>query len=316
MTDATPSAASVQGPAPHEAEGPCQSSDQPSPTAPDPWRPRPGVITLAATPIGNTGDATGRLRRGLECADLIAAEDTRRLRALAQRLGIRASGRIVALHEHNERERSGELIEAARAGHSVLVISDAGMPSVSDPGYRVVVAAAQADVAVTVAPGPSAVLTALAVSGLASDRFCFEGFPPRRAGERDRALAALAQESRTMVFFESPRRTHETLAAMARALGDSRPAALCRELTKTHEEVRRATLGELAASTADGVLGEVVIVVAGAPARSADPSQAAERALDLAEQGLRLKAAAAMAAGEAGLRPNEVYREALARRGG
>ena len=276
--------------------------------------PRRGAITLAATPIGNAGDASARLRAGLERADVVAAEDTRRLLALAQRLGVRVGGRLLALHEHNERARAAELIDRARAGGSVLVVSDAGMPSVSDPGYRLVVAAADAGVPVTVAPGPSAVLAALAVSGLASDRFTFEGFPPRRAGEQRRALEALAEERRTMVFFESPRRAHRTLTAMAQVFGAQRRAALCRELTKTHEEVRRASLGELVEESADAVLGEVVIVVAGASAVAADPLLAAREALRLADGGMRLKAAAGQAAGRVGLRPNEVYRAALALR--
>ena len=252
---------------------------------------RGGTITLAATPIGNASDASRRLQRGLEQADLIAAEDTRRLRALARRLDVEPRGRIIAFHEHNERERAPELLEAARGGRRVLVVSDAGMPSVSDPGYRLVRAAVQARVPVTVAPGPSAVLAALALSGLASDRFCFEGFLPRRSGERRRAL--------------------EALAAMAEVLGPERPAALCRELTKTHEQVLRASLAELAQATADGVLGEVVLVVAGAEPDAVSPTEAARRALALAEAGMRLKAASALAADEAGLRPNEVYRAAL-----
>ena len=185
------------------------------------------------------------------------------------------------------------------------------MPSVSDPGYRLVRAAVRAQVPVTVAPGPSAVLTALALSGLASDRFCFEGFLPRKPGERRRALESLAAQERTMIFLESPRRVHDSLAAMAEVLGGERPAALCRELTKTHEQVLRAPLVELVRATADGVLGEVVLVVAGAEPVAASPQDAARRALALAESGMRLKAAAAQAAGEAGLRPNEVYRAAL-----
>ena len=264
---------------------------------------RSGTITLAATPIGNASDASQRLRCGLEQADLIAAEDTRRLRALAQRLGVETRGRIIAFHEHNERDRAPDLLEAARAGRR--------MPSVSDPGYRLVQAAVQAEVPVTIAPGPSAVLAALALSGLASDRFCFEGFLPRRPGERRRALELLATQERTMILLESPRRVHDSLTAMAEVLGGRRPAALCRELTKTHEQVLRAPLAELAQATADGVLGEVVLVVAGAEPAPASPEDAARRALALAETGMRLKAAAAQAAGEAGLRPNEVYRAAL-----
>jgi len=276
--------------------------------------PSRGTITLAATPIGNVGDASARLLAGLEQADVVAAEDTRRLLALAQRLGVRVRGRLLAFHEHNERARTAELLDEARAGRSVLVVSDAGMPSVSDPGYRLVVAAADEGVPVTVAPGPSAVLTALAVSGLACDRFSFEGFLPRKTGEQRRALEALADEQRTMVFFESPRRAHRTLTAMAEIFGAQRRAALCRELTKTHEEVRRATLGALVEATAASVLGEVVIVVAGAPAAPADPRAGAQEALELADGGMRLKAAAAQVAERVGLRPNQVYRAALSLR--
>lgn len=300
MNDDAPSARAGSR-APSPAETSTASDDAPS----------PGTITMAATPIGNTGDASARLRAGLERADVVAAEDTRRLRALARRLDVRVGGRLLALHEHNERVRTAELLEEARAGRSVLVVSDAGMPSVSDPGYRLVVAAADAGVPVTVAPGPSAVLTALVVSGLASDRFTFEGFLPRREGERRRALEALAAERRTMIFFESPRRVHQTLGAMAEVFGVRRRAALCRELTKTHEEVRRAVLGELVEATVGSVLGEVVIVVAGMPGAAADPRAAAREALELADGGMRLKSAAGQTAGRVGLRPNEVYRAAL-----
>ena len=287
-----------------------QSDDGVGPSA-DPLALRPGAITLAATPIGNMGDVTDRLRRALATADIIAAEDTRRLRALAQRAGVRVVARLVSFHEHNERDRAAQLVSAARDGARVLVVSDAGMPSVSDPGYRLVVAADEAGVPVTVAPGPSAVLTALALSGLATDRFCFEGFPPRRPGERGRVLRSLAREERTLIFFESPRRVHDTLTDMVGAFGAGRRAALCRELTKTHEDVRRATLGELAALTDGGALGETVLVVAGADRADADPAGAAREALALAGEGMRLKTAAGVAARAAGLRPNEVYRAAL-----
>ena len=287
-----------------------QSDDGAGPSA-DPLALRPGAITLAATPIGNMGDVTDRLRRALAAADVIAAEDTRRLRALAQRAGVRVVARLVSFHEHNERDRAAQLVSAARDGARVLVVSDAGMPSVSDPGYRLVVAADGAGVPVTVVPGPSAVLTALALSGLATDRFCFEGFPPRRPGERGRVLRSLAREPRTLIFFESPRRVHDTLTDMVGAFGAGRRAALCRELTKTHEDVRRATLGELAALTDGGALGEIVLVVAGADRADADPAGAAREALALAGEGMRLKTAAGVAARAAGLRPNEVYRAAL-----
>ena len=287
-----------------------QSDDGAGPSA-DPPALRPGAITLAATPIGNMGDLTDRLRRALATADIIAAEDTRRLRALVQRAGIRVVASLVSFHEHNERDRAAQLVSAARGGARVLVVSDAGMPSVCDPGYRLVVAADEAGVPVTVAPGPSAVLTALALSGLATDRFCFEGFPPRRSGERGRVLRSLAREERTLIFFESPRRVHDTLTDMVGAFGAGRRAALCRELTKTHEDVRRATLGELAALTDGGALGEIVLVVAGADRADADPAGAAREALALAGEGMRLKTAAGVAARAAGLRPNEVYRAAL-----
>ena len=298
--------------APSEADEPVPGVDERESVSEH--RPRPGAITLAATPIGNVGDASARLREALAHADLVAAEDTRRLLNLAQRMGVHIGGRIIAFHEHNERERAGELVEAAREGRSVLMVSDAGMPSVSDPGYRLIVAAADAGVPVTVAPGPSAVLTAVALSGLASDRFCFEGFLPRRPGEQRRALEALAGEQRTMVFFESPRRVHQTLTTMAQVFGAERRAALCRELTKTYEEVRRVTLGELVASTEGEVLGEIVLVVAGAQPTAPDPQEVAREAMALADAGMRLKAAAAQAAKAAGLRPNEVYRAALALR--
>lgn len=293
----------------------CTRSDDGAGPSADPLALRPGAITLAATPIGNMGDVTDRLRRALATADLIAAEDTRRLRALAQRAGVRVVARLVSFHEHNESDRAAQLVSAARGGARVLVVSDAGMPSVSDPGYRLIIAADEAGVPVTVAPGPSAVLTALALSGLATDRFCFEGFPPRRSGERGRVLRSLAREERTLIFFESPRRVHDTLADMVKAFGAGRRAALCRELTKTHEDVRRATLGELAAMTDGGVLGEIVLVVAGADPAGADPVGAAREALALAGEGMRLKTAAGVVARAAGLRPNEVYRAALELRG-
>lgn len=277
-------------------------------------RPRAGAITLVATPIGNTCDASARLLAALVHADVVAAEDTRRLLALAGRLGVKVGGRLVAVHEHNERSRACELVAAAQAGQAVVLVTDAGMPSVSDPGYRVVEAAHQAAVPVTVAPGPSAVLTALALSGLPSDRFCFEGFLPRRPGEQQRHLRSLAGETRTMVFFESPRRVHETLQRMVETWGPERPAVLCRELTKTYEEVRRATLGQLVRDTAAEVLGEVVLVVGGASAPVLDPEAAAREALSRSDQGERLKDAAAQVAQETGLRTNQVYRTALALR--
>lgn len=277
--------------------------------------PTAGTVLLAATPIGDTSDAPPRLLAALQEAEIVAAEDTRRLLALAARLGIRIPGRIVSLHEHNEQARAAELVEAAKGGAFVVVVTDAGMPSVSDPGYRLVRAAIDDDVRVSVLPGPSAALTALAISGLPTDRFAFEGFLPRKDGERSRALAALAHDPRTLIFFESPRRVGETLAAMADAFGPERPAAVCRELTKTYEEVRRGTVAELAAAFEGGVLGEVSIVVGGAPAADADAAGAVEEVLALADLGVRLKDAAAHVASRSGLKSRDLYQAAIEQRG-
>lgn len=224
-----------------------------------------GVLVLAGTPIGDVADAPPRLLAELASADVIAAEDTRRLRRLTQALGVTPTGRVLSYFEGNEVGRTPELVEALIGGARVLLVTDAGMPSVSDPGYRLVTAAVAADIKVTAVPGPSAVLTALALSGLPVDRFTFEGFLPRKAGDRSRQLAEVAGEPRTMVFFEAPHRIAETLTAMATAFGADRPAAVCRELTKTYEEVKRGPLGELAAWAAEGVRGEITVVVAGAP---------------------------------------------------
>ncbi|MCL1900466.1 MAG: 16S rRNA (cytidine(1402)-2'-O)-methyltransferase [Promicromonosporaceae bacterium] len=281
----------------------------------------PGVITLAATPIGNVADASQRLRDLLATAEVIAAEDTRRLRALADRLGVKITARLVSHHEHNEHARAAELLAAARQGQSVLVVSDAGMPAVSDPGYRLVAAAAAAQVPVTVAPGPSAALTALALSGLPTDRFTFEGFLPRRAAERAKVLAALADEPRTMVFFEATHRIAESLPALAAAFGAERPAAVCRELTKTFEEVLRGPLSELAelararAADGSGLKGEIAIVVAGAPRAAAvclDELVAAT--LSRAQAGERMKDVAAELAASASVSKRDLYNAALAAR--
>jgi len=228
-----------------------------------------GLLILAGTPIGDYSDASARLATELAAADIVAAEDTRRLRRLTQGLGVTLAGRVVSYHEHNEATRTPELVLALADGARVLLVTDAGMPSVSDPGYRLVRGAVEAGVRVTAVPGPSAVLAALAVSGLPVDRFCFEGFLPRKAGERSGRLAAVADDPRTMVFFEAPHRLAATLSAMADAFGADRPAAVCRELTKTYEEVRRGTLVELTAWAEPGVRGEITIVVQGAPPPSA-----------------------------------------------
>ncbi len=223
----------------------------------------PGLLVLAATPIGDSRDASPRLLEELSTAPLIAAEDTRRLRRLCDRIGVTLTGRVVSYHEHNEASRTPDLIAALNDDQQVLLVTDAGMPSVSDPGYRLVSEAVSHGIQVTCLPGPSAVLMALAVSGLPVERFCFEGFLPRKSGQRERMIADLATEPRTMVFFEAPHRLGVMLTALAQGLGDNRPAAVCRELTKTYEEVKRGGLGELAAWASEGVRGEITIVVAG-----------------------------------------------------
>ncbi|HZC71671.1 MAG TPA: 16S rRNA (cytidine(1402)-2'-O)-methyltransferase [Jatrophihabitans sp.] len=240
-----------------------------------------GRVVLAATPLGRPEDASTRLRDALATAPLIAAEDTRRLRRLCADLGIAPAGRLLSYYDANEPSRVPQLLDALRAGQDVLVVTDAGMPAVSDPGYRLVAAAVEAGIEVTALPGPSAVTTALAVSGLPVDRFCFEGFLPRKPGERRRALAELAAERRTLVFFEAPHRLAATLDDLAAAFGAARPAAVCRELTKTHEEIRRGTLGELARWAAGDVRGEITLVVAGAAATAEDAAPA-ELAADVA----------------------------------
>ena len=272
-----------------------------------------GMIILAATPIGNLGDASARLREALEQAAVVASEDTRVTQRLLAGLGVANRPRLIALHAHNERQKAADLVELARE-QDLLVLSDAGMPTVSDPGFPLVQAAVAGDVEVTAIPGPSAVITALAVSGLPTDRFAFEGFLPRKAGDRARRLAELAGDRRTLVFFEGPSRLAVSLEALADAFGADRPAAVCRELTKLHEEVRRGGLGELAAWAADGVRGEICIVVGGAPEGSADPAGALDRVLELAASGTRLKDAAALVAAESGLGKRDLYEAALAAR--
>jgi len=225
---------------------------------------KPGRLVLAGTPLGRVSDASEGLRTALAEADVIAAEDTRRLLRLVADLGVTIAAPVVSYYESVEQARIPALLERMQTGQTVVLVTDAGMPSVSDPGYRLVAAAAAAGLPITSVPGPSAVITALALSGLPSDRFCFEGFLPRKSGERSRALAELAGERRTMVFFESVHRLAEALTAMATAFGADRPAVLCRELTKTYEEVRRGTLADLVEMSAAGVRGEVTLVVAGA----------------------------------------------------
>jgi 16S rRNA (cytidine1402-2'-O)-methyltransferase len=269
-----------------------------------------GLLVLAGTPIGDPADAPPRLSEQLRTADVVAAEDTRRLRRLAQELGVEVAGRVVSYFEGNEAARTPDLVARLSGGAHVLLVTDAGMPSVSDPGYRLVAAAVAAGIRVTAVPGPSAVLTALALSGLPVDRFCFEGFPPRKPGERARALGALAAEPRTMVFFEATHRITDTLKDMAEAFGADRSAAVCRELTKTYEEVKRGTLGELAAWSADGVRGEITVVVSGAASASHTAHSPASLAALVAareEAGQHRKEAIAEVAAELGLPKREVF---------
>lgn len=269
-----------------------------------------GTLVLAGTPIGDIADAPPRLAEELAGADVVAAEDTRRLRRLTQALGVTPKGRVVSYFEGNESARTPELVEELLGGARVLLVTDAGMPSVSDPGYRLVAAAVEKDIRVTAVPGPSAVLTALALSGLPVDRFCFEGFLPRKAGERLSRLKEVAAERRTLVYFEAPHRLDDTLAAMAEVFGADRRAAVCRELTKTYEEVRRGPLAELAEWAAEGVRGEITVVVEGAPEAAPEELDAAElvrRVRAREEAGERRKEAIAAVAVEAGLPKRVVF---------
>ncbi|MGW2414852.1 16S rRNA (cytidine(1402)-2'-O)-methyltransferase [Streptomyces tubercidicus] len=269
-----------------------------------------GTLVLAGTPIGEIADAPPRLATELAAADVIAAEDTRRLRRLTQALEVQPSGRIVSYFEGNEAARTPELAEALAGGARVLLVTDAGMPSVSDPGYRLVAAAVERDIKVTAVPGPSAVLTALAVSGLPVDRFCFEGFLPRKGGERRTRLREVEDERRTLVYFEAPHRLDDTLAAMAEIFGADRRAAVCRELTKTYEEVKRGPLAELVPWAAEGVRGEITIVVEGAPdsgPQDLDAEELVRRVRVREEAGERRKEAIAAVAAGAGLPKREVF---------
>ena len=271
-----------------------------------------GVLVLAGTPLGNPGDASARLADELVKADVIAAEDTRRFARLRSDLGLELTARVVSYFEANEEARTAELLAVLASGSRVVLVTDAGMPSVSDPGYRLVTAALEAGHTVTCAPGPSAVTTALALSGLPVDRFCFEGFLPRKTGERRRRIAELADEARTLVMFEAPHRTAETLADLAAAFGPERRAAVCRELTKTYEEVRRATLAELVDWAADGVRGEVTLVVAGAPEVEYDGTvDLAALVADRVARGEPRKTAIAAVAAELGVPKKSVYAAVL-----
>ena len=285
-------------------------------TLPDPGPSTTGRIVLAATPIGNTGDASARLVELLGTADIVAAEDTRRLHRLVQSLGVAVTGRVISYHEHNEATRTAELLDQVRAGSTLVMVTDAGMPAVSDPGFRLVEGAIAAGLPVTAVPGPSAVLTALALSGLPTDRFCFEGFLPRKAGERASRLADLSAERRTMVFFEAPHRLEAMLRALRERFGPDRPIAVCRELTKTYEEVIRGTIGELL-EWAEGneVRGEIAVVLGGAPEQAAGkPEEHVAAVNELVAQGIRLKEAVAAVAEDVRVSKRELYSAVLAAR--
>jgi 16S rRNA (cytidine1402-2'-O)-methyltransferase len=269
-----------------------------------------GGLTLCGAPLGNPLDASPRLRAILATASIIAAEDTRRLLRLARELDIEVSGKIVSYFEGNEPQRTPGLVAAMLEGQTVALVTDGGMPSVSDPGYRLVVAALAASLPVSCVPGPSAVTTALALSGLPSDRFCFEGFLPRRPGSRRARLAELATEQRTLVFFEAPHRILETLADLVAAFGGQRRAALCRELTKTYEEVRRGTLEDLAAAA--DYRGEITLVVEGATVTRPTDTTLKTEISELVASGMSKRDAAATVAEAHNLPKREVYQLTLA----
>jgi len=273
-----------------------------------------GQLILAGTPIGNLADASDALRSALAGADVIAAEDTRRARTLLAGLGVHTSARFTSYFDGNEAARAASLLDELTRGAVVVVVTDAGMPTVSDPGYRLVRAAIDAGVPISVVPGPSAVLVALALSGLATDRFCFEGFLPRKAGERRRRLAALAGEERTMVFYEAPHRLEAFLADAVAAFGGDRQASVSRELTKTFEETRRGPLADLAAWAAEGVRGEVSVVIAGRTGAAVDPDEALAAVLERVGAGEALSAVVAEVAATSGVPRKQLYDAALAAR--
>ena len=268
------------------------------------------MLILAATPIGNLADASPRLVEHLTGSHFIAAEDTRTLFKLAQALGIKINARTFSLHDHNERERLEQLVEVARE-HDLLVVSDAGMPTVSDPGFNLVRACAEAGVEVTIVPGPSAVLSALAVSGLPTDRFTFEGFMPRKDGERRTLFEELLREQRTMIFFESPHRIHESLQVAAEIFGGDRRASVSRELTKKFEHTERGTMASLIEWAKTEPKGEMVLVVAGVEARAVEAADVVERVQKLVDSGQKLKPAVAQVAEAHGVGKSELYQLVL-----
>ena len=288
--------------------GPAEAEAGPEPAGPG----STGLLLLAATPLGDPGDASARLIAALGNAHVVAAEDTRRVRTLANALGVKITGRIVSHYDAVEAQRAPALVEAVRNGQTVLMVTDAGMPSVSDPGYRLVSACVAAGLPVSCLPGPSAVTTALALSGLPCDRFCFEGFAPRKPGERRKWLDELSREPRTAVFFESPRRLAATLADAVDVLGGERAAAVCRELTKTYEQVLRGSLAELSKWATDvEVRGEITVVLAGAVVQDAPLDVLVARVRDRVAEGERLKDAVNIVAAGTRIPKRDLYAAAL-----
>jgi 16S rRNA (cytidine1402-2'-O)-methyltransferase len=273
-----------------------------------------GRLVLAATPLGDAGDASRRLRAALGSADVVAAEDTRRTRTLAKALDVDITGRLVSFYDHVEAARIPMLLEEIASGRTVLLVTDAGMPSVSDPGYRMVAACVARELPVTCLPGPSAVTTALALSGLPMERFCFDGFAPRKGGQRRDWLRTLVTEPRAVVFFEAPHRLAGCLADAVEVLGPDRRAAVCRELTKTYEEVVRGTLAELAAWAETGARGEITVVLEGAQPISAEPADLVGAVEALVAEGVRLKDACARVAATGGASRRELYDAVLSSR--
>ncbi|WP_425577561.1 16S rRNA (cytidine(1402)-2'-O)-methyltransferase [Nocardia callitridis] len=257
--------------------------------------------------MGDVGDASQRLRVALRSADIVAAEDTRRTKALARALEVTIGGRVVSFYDHVETARIPVLLGEIEAGRTVLLVTDAGMPSVSDPGYRMVAACVERDLPVTCLPGPSAVTTALALSALPMERFCFDGFAPRKSGQRRTWLRTLLAEPRACVFFESPHRLADCLGDAVEVLGPDRRAAVCRELTKTYEQVVRGTLAELADWAVEGARGEITVVLAGARPEAADPADLVDEVEARIGAGLRLKDACAEVAADHGVSRRELY---------
>lgn len=268
------------------------------------------TLTLAATPLGNPGDASARLRAAIEGAAIIAAEDSRKFHRLCADLNLRFSGKVISFFEGNEQERTTEILKMLKAGTDVLVVSDAGMPTISDPGFRLMRDAISEGIAVSVIPGPSAVTTAIALSGLPTDRFVFEGFSPRTAGARQKFFENLRNEERTIIWFEAPHRLGDSLVDAVAVFGDLRKGAICREMTKTYEQTLRATLGELLTwAQKNEVLGEVTVVLEGAPSNAAEITAEAmvSRVKEYESAGMDRKSAIATVAAEFSVAKRAVF---------